>query len=109
MRPGRTRCNAGCMTSLPKPTLAKDGVANPNSPRGVLPGAADTTGGWRGNTFVPGKDDPYGVPYGGGRADVRLSLGGDGEIYIMSKSDGMIRKMMAVVTPPPAPQQMASH
>ena len=30
---------------------------------------------------------------------MRLSMGGDGEIYIMSKSDGMIRKMMAVVTP----------
>jgi Glucose / Sorbosone dehydrogenase len=87
----------------------KDGVANPNSPRGVLPGAAAATGGWRGTAFLPGTIDPYGVPYGGGRADVRLSMGGDGEIYIMSKSDGMIRKMMAVVTPPPASQQSASH
>ena len=39
--------------------------------------------------------------YGGGRADVRLSMGGDGEIYVLSKSDGMIRKLTAVVTPPP--------
>ena len=87
----------------------KDGIASADSPQGVLPGAADTTGGWRGKTFLPGKTDPYGVPYGGGRADVRLSMGGDGELYIMSKSDGMIRKMAAVVTPPPASKQMASH
>jgi len=78
----------------------KDGTASADSPQGVLPGAAATTGGWRGKTYLPGTIDPYGVPYGGGRADVRLSLGGDGEIYIMSKSDGMIRKMLAVVTPP---------
>jgi hypothetical protein len=87
----------------------KDGVANADSPKGVLPGAATTTGGWRGKQFLQGAIDPYGVPYGGGRADVRLSLGGDGEIYLMSKSDGMIRKMMAVVTPPPAAQAMAAH
>ena len=79
----------------------KDGVANPDSPQGVLPGAAAATGGWRGKTFLTAKPDPYGVPYGGGRADVRLSMGGDGEIYIMSKSDGMIRRFTAVVTPPP--------
>jgi hypothetical protein len=86
----------------------KDGTASEDSPQGVLPGAAAATGGWRGKTFLPGTIDPYGVPYGGGRADVRLSLGGDGEIYIMSKSDGMIRKMMAVVTPPDS-RQMAAH
>jgi hypothetical protein len=28
-------------------------------------------------------------------------MGGDGEIYILSKSDGMIRTFAAVVTPPP--------
>jgi hypothetical protein len=87
----------------------KDGVANPDSPQGVLPGAAAGTGGWRGKTFLPGTIDPYGVAYGGGRSDVRLSLGGDGELYIMSKSDGMIRKMTAVVKPPPASKQSASH
>ena len=42
------------------------------------------------------------VPYGGGRADARLAIGGDGEIYIVSKPDGMIRKLTAVVVPPPA-------
>lgn len=46
--------------------------------------------------------DPYGVEYGGGRADVRLAMDGDGELYVLSKSDGMIRKMVSVVTPPPA-------
>jgi hypothetical protein len=80
----------------------RDGVVDPVSPQGVLPGAAATTGGWRDKTFLPGKADPYGIPYGGGRADVRLSMGGDGELYIMSKSDGMIRRLAAVVTPPPA-------
>jgi hypothetical protein len=29
-------------------------------------------------------------------------MGGDGEVYVLSKSDGMIRKMTAVVTPPPS-------
>jgi Glucose / Sorbosone dehydrogenase len=39
--------------------------------------------------------DPDGVPWGGGRADVRLAVDGDGELYLMSKADGMIRKMIA--------------
>jgi hypothetical protein len=78
----------------------KEGVVDPATHKGVLPGNAVLVGGWSGKTFVAGKPDPYGVPYGGGRADVRLSMGGDGEIYLMCKSDGMIRKMTAVVTPP---------
>jgi hypothetical protein len=77
----------------------KDGLPNPNT---VLPEGSRTTGGWRGKIFMPAKADPYGVMYGGGRADVRLSMGGDGEIYVLSKSDGMIRKLAAVITPPPA-------
>jgi len=80
----------------------KEGVAKAGSNQGVLPGLTRMAGGWRNDTFVPGETDPYGVPYGGGRADVRLSMGGDGELYVMSKSDGMIRKLVAVVTPPPA-------
>lgn len=80
----------------------KDGLVDPNSHLGVLPGAANATGGWRGKTFVTPKADPYYVPYGGGRADVRLSMGGDGEIYILSKTDGMIRVFAGVVDPPPA-------
>ena len=46
--------------------------------------------------------DPDGTPWGGGRADVRLAIDGDGELYLMSKGDGMIRRLAAVVTPPPA-------
>jgi len=53
----------------------------------VLPGGASVTAG----------NDPDGVPYGRGRADIRLALGGDDEIYILSKSDGMIRQLVAVV------------
>jgi hypothetical protein len=80
----------------------KDGIVDPDSHLGVLPGASNMTGGWRGKNFVTPKADPYFVPYGGGRADVRLSMGGDGEIYALSKTDGMIRILAAVVTPPPA-------
>jgi hypothetical protein len=87
----------------------KDGVPNPNSKQGVLPGQSAMTGGWRGKDFNPGKMDPYGVAYGGGRADVRLSMGGDGEIYIMTKSDGMIRKFVKVITPPPSSKQSAAR
>jgi len=80
----------------------KDGKPNPDSSQGVLPEGSATVGGWRGKVFRPSKADPYGVPYGGGRADVRLAMGGDGELYVLSKSDGMIRKFVSVVTPPPA-------
>lgn len=83
----------------------KDGLPNPNT---VLPEGSRTTGGWRGKIFMPAKPDPYGVMYGGGRADVRLSMGGDGELYVLSKSDGMIRKLTAVVTPPPAAAKEAA-
>jgi hypothetical protein len=68
----------------------------------VLPGAAAATTGWRDDDHKQPKADKDGVPYGGGRADVRIALGGDGELYVLSKSDGMIRKMTAVVTPPPS-------
>jgi len=68
----------------------------------VLPGASTITGGFRGGNLTTGKVDPYGVPYGGGRADVRLARGVDEEIYLISKPDGMIRKLTAVITPPPA-------
>ena len=68
----------------------------------VLPGAGAATTGWRDADHKQPKADPEGKPYGGGRADVRIALGGDGEIYVLSKSDGMIRKMTAGVTPPPA-------
>ncbi len=79
----------------------KDGVADPITHKGALPGGTVMVGGWRGKTYLPPQSDPYGVPYRGGRADVRLSMGGDGEIYALSKTDGMIRILAAVVTPPP--------
>jgi hypothetical protein len=34
----------------------------------------------------------------GGRADIRLALDGDGELYILSKSDGMIRAVVGAET-----------
>jgi hypothetical protein len=68
----------------------------------VLPGAGGATTGWRDEDHKQPKADKNGVPYGGGRADVRIAMGADGEIYVLSKSDGMIRKMTSVVTPPPA-------
>ena len=40
------------------------------------------------------------MPYGVGRADIRLALGDDSEIYVISKSDASIRKMTAVLGPP---------
>ena len=66
----------------------------------VLPGNAGATTGWRDPDHKQPKADPEGIPYGGGRADTRIALGGDGELYVLSKSDGMIRKMAAVVTRP---------
>jgi hypothetical protein len=47
-----------------------------------------------------GGNDPQGIPYGCGRADIRLAQDSDGEIYVLSKSDGMIRKMVAAISPP---------
>jgi Glucose / Sorbosone dehydrogenase len=68
----------------------------------VLPGAAGATTGWRDADHKQPKADADGITYGGGRADVRIAKGGDGELYVLSKSDGMIRKMTGVVTSPPA-------
>ena len=92
--------NAACLTSSPKPIRTKGGT--PAGQDRVLPGAAAATTGWRDPDHKQPKADPEGVPYGGGRADIRIAMGGDGEVYVLSKSDGMIRKMAAVVTPPPS-------
>ena len=80
----------------------KDGVVDPATHKGTLPGGTVTVGGWRGKAYLDPQPDPYGVPYLGGRADVRLSMGGDGELYLLSKTDGMIRTLATVVAPPPA-------
>jgi hypothetical protein len=75
----------------------------------VLPGAAGATTGWYDPEHQRAKADPEGAPYGGGRADIRIALGGDGELYVLSKSDGMIRKLAAVVSPPPKSVPTASR
>lgn len=67
----------------------------------VLPGNGAATTRSQDPAHPEAKMDLEGVAYGGGRADVRMALGGDGELYVLSKSDGMIRKLTAVVTPPP--------
>jgi hypothetical protein len=66
----------------------------------VLPGGAGATTGWLDAEHTKPKTDPEGVAYGGGRADVRMAVGGDGELYVLSKPDGMIRKMAAVMASP---------
>ena len=50
--------------------------------------------------LLTGGNDPEGTPYGCGRADIRLAQGGDGELYLLSKSDGMIRQFAGVLIPP---------
>ncbi|HYG22016.1 MAG TPA: PQQ-dependent sugar dehydrogenase [Verrucomicrobiae bacterium] len=67
-------------------TYRAKGGTNPNA----LPGGALVTSGW----------DPDGEPYGGGRADIRLAVGHDNELYVIGKSDATIRKMAAVLGPP---------
>jgi hypothetical protein len=67
----------------------------------VLPGTSAATSGWVDAEHKQPKADPEGVAYGGGRSDVRMAMGGDDELYVLSKSDGVIRKLSSVVTPPP--------
>ncbi|PYU21018.1 MAG: hypothetical protein DMG30_18815 [Acidobacteria bacterium] len=73
----------------------------------VLPGNGGATTRSQDPAHPEAKVDPEGVAYGGGRADIRMALGGDGELYVLSKSDGMIRKLTAVVTPPPTSRRGA--
>src|SRR5688572_273916 len=77
---------------------ARGGDPRPDSPDGALPGFGTVTGGWVDGAFQSGLGDADGIAYGGGRADIRLALGGDGEIYVLSKSDGMIRKLTGAQT-----------
>jgi Glucose / Sorbosone dehydrogenase len=71
-------------------------------PDRVLPAFGNATTGWKDAEHRQPKTDPEGAPYGGGRADIRIIPGPDGELYILSKSDGAIRKLTAQVSPPPA-------
>jgi len=68
-------------------------------PDHVLPGGGAATTGWYDREHHQPKTDPEGVPYRGGRADGRIIRGSDGELYILTKSDGMIRKFTAAVPP----------
>src|SRR5213078_3815109 len=63
-------------------TRLHDGAVNGQT----LPGSADAT--------ANGVIDPYGVAYTGGRSDIRWTLI-DNELYLISKSDGMIRAVTA--------------
>ncbi len=66
-----------------------------------LPAFGNATTGWKDAEHRQPKADPEGISYGGGRADVRIQAGGDGELYVLSKSDGAIRKITALLAPPP--------
>jgi len=63
-----------------------------NSSSGVLPGGC---GG-----LLTGGTDIDGIPYGCGRADIRIAEDGDGELLVLSKSDGMIRRVVGTAIPP---------
>jgi hypothetical protein len=78
------------------------------APAHVLPGNAAATAGPQDAPHAEAKVDSEGVAYGGGRPDIRMALGGDGELYVLSKSDGMIRKLTAVVAPPPTSKRAAA-
>lgn len=88
----------------PRPRRMFDIVAEAFARRGgirgdtVLPGSSQSTTGFTDPEHKHPAADPDGVPYGGGRADVRLTMGADGELYIISKSDGMIRKLVSART-----------
>jgi hypothetical protein len=73
-------------------TFTNRGGVNAAIPTQRLPGGNSSYTTW-GN-------DIDGVPYGRGRADLRLALGGDDELYVITKTDGMIRKLTAALSPP---------
>ncbi len=95
---------------------AKGGVLTGTAASGVLPGFASNVGGDH-NGYDPANQgtDANGNPiydtssnehsslagftpdYGGGRADIRIAEGDDGELYVLSKSDGMIRMLSGVI------------
>ncbi|MEY4385570.1 MAG: hypothetical protein RLY20_853 [Verrucomicrobiota bacterium] len=82
----------------PLPRRLWDAVAMTYTNRGGLPGAQRLPGG--SSDYTTWTNDVEGVAYGKGRADIRLALDGDGELYLLSKSDGGIRKFAAALSPP---------
>src|SRR5438094_9209108 len=75
------------------------------SSQGVLTVVAQVIGGV--SPFQPSLLAIESVRYGGGRADTRVVEGGDGEIYILSKSDGMIRSALPLANRPPVASDQA--
>ncbi len=75
-----------------------DVITNSYRAKGGTASGAALPGGCGG--LVTGGNDPYGVPYGCGRADIRLAQDSDNELYVLSKSDGMIRKVIGQAAPP---------
>ena len=61
------------------------------------------------NVTTRPKADPEGIPYGGGRGDIRIAVDPDGEFYVMSKADGMIRKVVATSLPAPSSRTRAAQ
>jgi hypothetical protein len=55
-----------------------------------------------GQQHITSAGDSNGVAYGGGRADIRLAMDADGELYVLSKADGMIRALVAARAASPA-------
>jgi hypothetical protein len=70
--------------------------------RGGIPAVAGRVLPTMANATTPPRTDPEGIPYGGGRVDLRLAVDAEGEVYVLTKSDGMIRKITAIITPPPS-------
>src|SRR5262249_45120254 len=66
----------------------------------VLSNGADDNDRLPGTANATNVNDPYGVPYlqpgdtQGGRADIRWAMGADNELYLISKSDGIIRALL---------------
>lgn len=75
-----------------------DVVAVTYTNRGGLPGSQRLPGGLA--DYTTWTNDVDGVAYGKGRADLRLAQDGEGELYVITKTDGVIRKIAAALSPP---------
>ena len=74
-------------------------LAEPRTPMWQIVEAAYHARGGR-DPDLPGRS----TVSGSGRVDLRFAEDADGELYVLSKSDGMIRKVVDVTLgPPPAP------
>jgi glucose/arabinose dehydrogenase len=86
--------------SGPVPTRLFDAVRRAYDARNELAVGTTSLAGTVDNDPLPGYgptaagNDPYGVPYGGGRSDIRFALI-DNELFVLSKSDGAIRRLFS--------------